>query len=92
MADEEEEEVFGFSGNVFVESIDVKERKRLNEERKAAARKVTTFPAVLVSLILPLLQSCSDPLYHSLSLYNHIRVHALPLSSGQSDRLPIMSD
>lgn len=46
MADEEEEEVFGFSGNVFVESIDVKERERLNEERKAAARKVTTLPAL----------------------------------------------
>jgi hypothetical protein len=41
---DEEEEVFGFSGNVFVESIDVKERKRLNEERKAAARKVSCHP------------------------------------------------
>ena len=43
---DEEEEVFGFSGNVFIESIDVEERKRLNEEKKAAASKVDSIAAL----------------------------------------------
>lgn len=44
MADdeEEEEEVFGFAGNVFIESIDVEDRKKVEEERKAREQKVGT--------------------------------------------------